>query len=69
GVIVGRFKRGRLDQPFKVTLNNYKALLGYDPSNPSYLAVEDALRQGVSEVWVRRIGSPIYAPQKICQPM
>ncbi|MDO5769036.1 MAG: hypothetical protein Q4P13_05985 [Psychrobacter sp.] len=69
GVIVGRFKRGRLDQPFKVTLNNYKALLGYDPSNPSYLAVEDALRQGVSEVWVRRVGSSSVGKSSNGDPM
>ena len=56
GVIVGRFKRGRMDKPFKVTASNYKALLGHDPSNPSYLAVEDAFKRGISEVSILRTG-------------
>lgn len=56
GVMTGRFKRGRMDRPFKVTANNYKALLGHDPSNPSYLAVEDAFRRGISEVSILRTG-------------
>ncbi|WP_443552884.1 hypothetical protein [Psychrobacter celer] len=56
GVIVGKFKRGRMDKPFKVTASNYKALLGHDPSNPSYLAVEDAFKRGISEVSILRVG-------------
>ncbi|WP_230657807.1 hypothetical protein [Psychrobacter sp. I-STPA10] len=56
-VIVGKFKRGRMDKPFRVTANNYQALLGHDPSNDSYNTVEDTLKQGVSEVWVQRVGS------------
>lgn len=56
GVIVGKFKRGRMDKPFKVTAANYQALLGRDPSNPSYLAVEDAFKRGVSEVSILRVG-------------
>ncbi|MGP5192908.1 hypothetical protein ACTXJO_04620 [Psychrobacter celer] len=56
GVIAGRFKRGRMDKPFKVTASNYKALLGHDPSNPSYLAVEDAFKRGISEVSILRTG-------------
>lgn len=58
GLIVGSFKRGRMDKPFLVTKNTYQALLGHDPTNPDYNAVEDALNQGVSGVWVRRIGAP-----------
>lgn len=55
-VISGNFKRGRMDKPFKVTANSYKALLGHDPSNPSYLAVEDAFKRGISEVSILRTG-------------
>lgn len=55
-VIAGRFKRGRMDKPFKVTASNYQALLGRDPSNPSYLAVEDTFRRGISEVSILRTG-------------
>jgi len=56
GVLVGRFKRGRMDKTFVVTASNYKALLGHDPSNPSYLAVEDTFKRGVSQIEVRRVG-------------
>ena len=62
GVITGRFKRGRLDKPFKVTASNYKALLGHDPSNPSYLAVEDAFKNGVNELSILRTGSTGSTP-------
>lgn len=55
-VITGKFKRGRMDKPFKVTASNYQALLGHDPSNPNYLAVEDAFRRGISEVSILRTG-------------
>ena len=43
GYFVGRFKRGFMGKPFTVTATNFQALLGYDPSNPDYLAVEDVL--------------------------
>ena len=59
GVIVGRFKRGRTDKPFKVNSINYKALLGEDKSNPSYTIVEDAFIAGATELWILRIGSPV----------
>ena len=54
GVIVGRFKRGRLYRPFLVTQDTIKAKLKYDPHNPDYQAVQDAL--DVSDgAWVMRI--------------
>lgn len=56
GVIIGRFKRGRMDKPFQVTANNYQALLGRDPSNSSYLVVEDTFKRGISEVSILRVG-------------
>lgn len=59
GVIVGRFKRGRTDKPFKVNSINYKALLGEDRTNPSYTIVEDAFIAGAIELWILRIGKPI----------
>lgn len=57
GLIVGKFKRGRTNKPFRVTSSNYQALLGYDPTNPNYNTVEDALKQGVSEIWICRTGA------------
>lgn len=59
GVMTGHFKRGRMDKPFKVTSANYRSLLGYDPSNASYLAVEDAFKNGVSELTILRIGDTL----------
>lgn len=57
-VIIGRFKRGRTDKPFKVTADNFKALLGEDQNNDSFLVVQDAFIAGAEFVWVMRIGSP-----------
>ncbi|WP_352309079.1 BspA family leucine-rich repeat surface protein [Psychrobacter sp. W2-37-MNA-CIBAN-0211] len=57
GVIMGRFKRGRMDKPFTVTPASYKSLLGHDPANKSYLAVEDAFKRGVTGINVLRVGS------------
>lgn len=57
GVITGSFKRGRTDQQIQVTQSNIKAVLGYDPENPDYVAVQDALNTGVPYVNVMRIVS------------
>lgn len=56
-VITGRFKRGRMDKAFVVTRDNFKALLGHDPSNPSYQVVEDVFARGVSEINILRVGA------------
>ena len=56
GLIVGQFKRGRLDQPMTITLENVKGTLGEDLDNPDYLAVLDALASGVPSVQVMRVG-------------
>ena len=57
GIIIGRFKRGVMGTPFKVNEGNFSAILGRDVANPSFLAIEDALNSGLSEVWVMRVGS------------
>ena len=57
GYLVGYFKRGFMGKPFTVTKDNFQALLGYDPSNPDYLAVEDVFNRGVPSLQVLRIGS------------
>lgn len=56
GYFVGRFKRGFMSKPFAVTATNFQALLGYDPSNPDYLAVEDAFSRGIPSLQVVRVG-------------
>lgn len=56
-VFLGEYKRGRLDRAFAVTTGNIKARLGYDPTNPDYMAVQDCLDAGVPQVYVRRIRS------------
>lgn len=56
GLIIGRFKRGRTDKPFKVNNLSYPGMLGRDINNPDYLTVEDAFNKGVSELWICRIG-------------
>ncbi|MDH2636784.1 hypothetical protein QDS01_17895 [Acinetobacter nosocomialis] len=54
-LIVGQFKRGRLDRPMTISKSNIRALLGYDPKNMDYVAVQDALDTGVPSVQVLRI--------------
>ncbi|RLL18970.1 hypothetical protein [Acinetobacter chengduensis] len=51
----GQFKRGRFDKPMKVHSGNVRAMLGYDPENMDYVAIEDALATGVPFVWVQRV--------------
>lgn len=59
GLIVGQFKRGRLDQPMTITLENVKGTLGEDLDNPDYLAVLDALAGGVPSVQVMRVSNAL----------
>ena len=47
-VILGRFKRGRVDAPMSIHQ-------GHDPKNPDYIAVQDCLDTGVPNVQVLRI--------------
>ncbi|MDO4440604.1 MAG: hypothetical protein Q4B81_00290 [Moraxella sp.] len=56
GMIVGKFLRGFPNRPFKVTSQNYRAMLGHTPKNPAYMAVMDALNSGMNEIWVIRTG-------------
>ena len=60
GLIVGQFKRGRLDKPMIIHRDNIKAMLGYDPQNPCYTAVQDVLGSGVPNVQVLRLGDGGY---------
>ena len=55
GVMIGQFRRGRLDKPMTITRQNIKTKLGYDPTNPDYIAVQDALDSGVPSVQVLRV--------------
>jgi len=55
GLMVGQFKRGRLDKPMIIHRDNIKAMLGHDPKNPSYTAVQDLLGTGVPNVQVLRL--------------
>ena len=57
GMIAGQFRRGRFDKPMTITNENIKAQLGYDPTNPHYMAVQDVLSSGVPSVQVLRVGS------------
>ncbi len=55
GMITGQFRRGRFDKPMTITNENIKAQLGYDPTNPHYMAVQDVLSSGVPSVQVLRV--------------
>jgi len=54
-LLTGVFKRGRFDKPMTITGENIRAQLGYEPKNPSYIAVQDALNSGVPSVQVLRL--------------
>lgn len=54
-VILGRFKRGRMDVPMSIHQGNIRGQLGYDPKNPDYIAVQDCLDTGVPSVQVLRV--------------
>lgn len=54
-LIVGDFRRGRIDKPMTIHLGNIRSELGYEPDNPDYAAVEGALDTGVPSVQVLRI--------------
>ncbi len=60
----GQFKHGPFNKPFKVTRENIRAKLGYDPDNLVYQAIEDCLAQGVPFVWVMRTAKA----KASCQP-
>ena len=54
-VILGRFKRGRVDAPMAIHQGNIRGQLGHDPKNLDYIAVQDCLDTGVPSVQVLRI--------------
>ena len=54
-IILGRFKRGRVDAPMEIHQGNIRGQLGYDPKNPDYIAVQDCLDTGVPSVQVLRL--------------
>lgn len=54
-MIIGRFKRGRLDDAMLITQDNIRAVLGHEASNPDYQIVQDYLNTGVPSVYVFRI--------------
>lgn len=55
GLIAGQFKRGRMDKPMTVTLENIRSVLGHDPRNPDYVAIVDVLTFGIPSIQVMRI--------------
>jgi hypothetical protein len=54
-VYVGKFRRGRFDRPMNITAKNIRTVLGYDPRNLDYAAVQDALNTGINSLQVLRI--------------
>ena len=63
-VIVGKFKRGRTDQLLNITKQNIRAVLGFDPTNLSYVAVQDALDTNIPSVKVFRV-----VDTGVCEPV
>lgn len=67
-IIFGQFKRGRFDRPFKVTLENIRAKLGYEPDNKDYRAVEDTLKMGIAYIWVQRLKGSTLSVEPVPPP-
>lgn len=57
-LVLGCFKRGRLDKPFKVTKTDFRAKLGFDYQSHYYMVVEDLLNNGAPYVWIQRVIAP-----------
>lgn len=55
-IIIGQFKRGRVDRPMTIHNGNIRGQLGYEPNNPYYMAVQDCLDTGVPSIQVLRVG-------------
>lgn len=61
--VIGRFKRGRLDDAFRVNRGNYRSLLGtpealrINPLNEAYVQLYEALDYGAAEAVVVRLSS------------
>lgn len=55
-IIIGQFKRGRVDRPMVIHNGNIRGQLGHEPNNPYYNAVQDCLDTGVPNVQVLRVG-------------
>lgn len=56
-LIVGHFRRGLVNRVVVVNKNSIRASLGYEPNNPDYVAVQDKLNAGTSEVHVLNLGA------------
>lgn len=59
-LFAGQFKRGRMDKPMTITLENIRAVLGHDPKNQDYAAIVDTLNFGIPSVQVMRIAGDYY---------
>ncbi|WP_228133070.1 hypothetical protein [Alkanindiges illinoisensis] len=56
-LIIGRFKRGEVGRAMNIHQGNIRGMLGYDPKNLDYIAVQDCLDAGVSSVMVLRVSN------------
>lgn len=54
-VLIGSFKRGRTDLPMRIDNQNIRAMLGHEPWNKDYIAVQEALDTGIAFIFVMRI--------------
>ena len=54
-VIIGHFRRGRTDVSMEITAGNIRSKLGYDPTNPDYIAVQACLDLDIVSVNVLRV--------------
>lgn len=65
-LLVGEFKRGPFNRPFKVTKETMEAKLSFDYNNPYYTFLEDAFAHGAEYIWVMRVSrEQVVEPEPI----
>ncbi|SDB86947.1 hypothetical protein [Acinetobacter boissieri] len=60
-LLIGSFKRGRIDKPMIIHNGNIRSELGYEPDRSDYLAVQSMLDMGVPNVNVLRVANGVNA--------
>lgn len=65
-LLIGEFKRGPFNRPFKVTKETMEVKLSYDYNNPYYTFLEDAFEHGAEYIWVMRVSrEQVVEPEPI----
>lgn len=64
-IVIGRFKRGEVGKAMIIHQGNIRGQLGYDATNPYYIAVQACLDAGVPSVQVLRVAESIQPEAEV----